>query len=228
MAYVILIRHGQASAHAKDYDQLSELGYKQCSILKKYLQDEGIKPTQVFYGPRKRHKQTVDAIRSQTWPRAELLSALDEYPAHEMLAYGMEQLLSLEPKLQPYANVIRSSDKSAGTEFVVLLQHSTKHWMTGKLRDPNIETYSDYRLRLQKVREVITNAADDDCVVLVSSAGFISSFLSYIVDGSPEQSLNTAWALYNACINVLVSKNVISTAAVNQIHFLPKEMRTFI
>jgi broad specificity phosphatase PhoE len=225
---IILIRHGQASAHAQDYDQLSELGFQQCSFLKNYLNEQQIKPTKVFFGPRKRHQQTAQAIQNKYWPEAILLPELDEYPAHELIEFGLDQLLTFEPTLETYVNSVRSSSNSAGDEFVVLLQYSARYWMNGKITSEHIESYKEYKRRMETITNLMQKATKDDCIVLISSGGFISTLLSHIVDGSAEKSLNTSWALHNASINVVVAREFLCTAAVNNIQFLPKNMRTFI
>ena len=228
MAIAYLIRHGQASAHADDYDQLSELGYEQCRQLKKHLLEQEIHPTTVLYGPRKRHRQSYETARSSTWPSGEMCPALDEYPAHELLEFGMEQLLAQVPDLRPQAEHIRSSTGSAGEAYVDLLQHSAALWMRGKITDPRIESYTDYKQRMQSISERLRQADSEECFVLFSSAGFISTLLSFLVDGSPKRSLNTAWALYNGCINVLLIRDDILIGAVNHIQYLPSDSRTFI
>ena len=61
MGMLYLIRHGQASAHAEDYDQLSELGKIQGRIIGNHLSDKQIDA--IYIGPRKRHLQTYEAAR---------------------------------------------------------------------------------------------------------------------------------------------------------------------
>jgi broad specificity phosphatase PhoE len=41
MASIYLIRHGQASFGAQDYDKLSELGRRQATLTGEYLRDTG-------------------------------------------------------------------------------------------------------------------------------------------------------------------------------------------
>ena len=228
MAIAYLIRHGQASAHAEDYDQLSDLGYEQCQQLRAHLLEEDIHPTTVLYGPRKRHRQSYETARSADWPEGEMCPDLDEYPAHELLEFGMDQLLAQVPALRPQAEYIRSTTGSAGEAYVDLLQHSAALWMNGKIIDPQIESYERYIHRMQSIVHRLQQADADECIVMFSSAGFISTLLSFLVEGSPARSLNTAWTLYNGCINVLLIRNDILIAAVNHIQYLPKESRTFI
>ena len=45
MSRILLVRHGQASLGAADYDQLSDLGEEQSRILGAALATQGIRPT---------------------------------------------------------------------------------------------------------------------------------------------------------------------------------------
>ena len=60
MGAIYLIRHGQASFGATNYDQLSELGYRQASILGAQLAQRVPNPQRVCTGSMMRHRQTAD------------------------------------------------------------------------------------------------------------------------------------------------------------------------
>ena len=62
MASIYLIRHGQASLGADDYDNLSPLGQQQAQRLGEYLAGKGIAPQSVFIGSLRRHAQTWAGI----------------------------------------------------------------------------------------------------------------------------------------------------------------------
>ena len=58
MGNLYLVRHGQASFGAEDYDNLSELGRKQAVRLGEYFRDNGQSFDTVFTGTLRRHGQT--------------------------------------------------------------------------------------------------------------------------------------------------------------------------
>ena len=66
MGAIRLVRHGQASWEADDYDQLSELGTRQASWLGQSWEAEGFVPSWSVAGGLRRHAQTavaaIDAI----------------------------------------------------------------------------------------------------------------------------------------------------------------------
>ena len=62
MGTLYLVRHGQASFGADDYDQLSELGQRQSRRLGAYFQERGLTFEAVITGSLKRQQQTWRGI----------------------------------------------------------------------------------------------------------------------------------------------------------------------
>ena len=80
-----MVRHGQASFHADDYDQLSTRGVEQARLLAVHWAELKLSSDHVYVGPRRRHQQTLDAVagvfreRGLNWPEPERLAELDEH-----------------------------------------------------------------------------------------------------------------------------------------------------
>ena len=90
MGNLYLVRHGQASFGADDYDQLSDLGTRQSVRLGQYLAEKGLQFEAAYTGSLKRHTQTLDGIRTgldntssvgptQAWP------GLNEYDGEAVI-----------------------------------------------------------------------------------------------------------------------------------------------
>ena len=65
MASIYLIRHGQASFGAEDYDQLSTLGCRQAEVTGQYLRDAGIRLDAVYSGDLSRQQETARLAAAQ-------------------------------------------------------------------------------------------------------------------------------------------------------------------
>ena len=63
MSRILLVRHGQASFGAADYDQLSDLGTEQSRLLGAALAARGVVPDVLVAGRMRRHAQTADALQ---------------------------------------------------------------------------------------------------------------------------------------------------------------------
>jgi broad specificity phosphatase PhoE len=62
MGVVLLVRHGQASFGADDYDVLSETGWEQARLLGGWLAARGVAPDVVVRGGMRRHRETAEAM----------------------------------------------------------------------------------------------------------------------------------------------------------------------
>jgi broad specificity phosphatase PhoE len=62
MAELMIVRHGQASFGAENYDQLSDLGVRQAKVLGAYLRGIGWEPDRLVTGTLARQTQTLDAL----------------------------------------------------------------------------------------------------------------------------------------------------------------------
>ncbi|HTP61159.1 MAG TPA: histidine phosphatase family protein [Burkholderiales bacterium] len=62
MAELILVRHGQASFGAEDYDKLSDLGWRQSRWLGEYFAERGAAFDHVVRGSLRRHAETLAGI----------------------------------------------------------------------------------------------------------------------------------------------------------------------
>ncbi len=91
MSVLTLVRHGQASFFADNYDELSALGREQARLLGEFLGSRRIDFDEVYCGPRVRQRQTAEIVGSacnqagRTWPDPVVLPELDEYDLGGML-----------------------------------------------------------------------------------------------------------------------------------------------
>ena len=88
MGMLLLIRHGQASFGAADYDQLSSVGKEQSQRLGAWLKHVGRAPDLVALGSMRRHAQTAELCTQaagMSAPRI-VLTGLDELDHVEIIA----------------------------------------------------------------------------------------------------------------------------------------------
>ena len=103
---IVLVRHGQASFGADDYDRLSTLGTEQARLLGQWWARLGAAPGTVLRGSLRRHRETatasLDALQGQGNARADVATpstpqviedaGFDEFDHHEVLARHAPEL----------------------------------------------------------------------------------------------------------------------------------------
>jgi broad specificity phosphatase PhoE len=228
MSFAYFIRHGQASAHAEDYDQLSPLGYDQSVLLSSLFQDNARAIDHVWVGPRKRHRQTYESSALQNWPEATPVAWLDEFPAHDIMTEGMKTLR--DTKFQPLLTQIENQVGTGSPEFLQILQYLCDQWINHELILDGIETGKEYQHRIatgmSNLKEVLSKG---ESVVIFSSAGAISSSVGFARSADPMLSLRSAWALYNASISTLrCFQGDFMLVGFNWIDHVPDIQRTFV
>ena len=85
MALLTLVRHGQASYMAENYDKLSPLGEQQARKLGEFWLRSGTRFQQVFQGPAERHGRTASIVAEvfadagEPWPEPVTVPEMDEF-----------------------------------------------------------------------------------------------------------------------------------------------------
>ena len=74
MSRIYVVRHGEASWHAEDYDQLTDKGHAQARAVGAELAARGIRPDVVVSGTLRRHRETAAGCSrapggTTPWPR---------------------------------------------------------------------------------------------------------------------------------------------------------------
>jgi broad specificity phosphatase PhoE len=168
MAELILVRHGQASFGADDYDKLSELGWRQSRWLGEYFAERGAAFDRVVRGSLRRHAETLQGIAEGMGrplaggedPR------LNEYDSHALLQ------AHLQGKPLPQGDDRR--------EHFRILREAMYAWTDGTLGGHPHEPFADFRGRvLAALGELRGGAAKR--VLVVSSGGPISTILAEVL-----------------------------------------------
>lgn len=157
------MRHGQASVHAEDYDQLSPLGEDQARRLGAHLAG-GEAPDAIFSGRLKRQLQTVTLVTGAAklagarWPEPRLLPELDEMP-FQALWFACLREWSLPPSTRPTRE---------------LFARSLRAWADGFCGD-GCEAIDDFTKRIGVALDRLSGAGRR--VLAITSAGPIALML---------------------------------------------------
>jgi broad specificity phosphatase PhoE len=97
---VLLVRHGQASFGAADYDVLSELGERQSRVVGAALAARRVRPDVVVHGSMRRQQETAKALVSAAgWPAPVLEDAgWDEMDHLQVLARHPQPFTVMPPR----------------------------------------------------------------------------------------------------------------------------------
>lgn len=209
MGILYAVRHGQAAFYSDDYDRLTELGQQQSRQLGAYWVAQGMTFDRVFVGPRKRHLQTLAAVRDAyhaeklPFPEAETLPELDEFPFEVLIKEGMTALQKVAPELSALAAGFASgTDQRPGT-FQTLFAKVTTLWLEGRLPlSEEVESWQSFRARVSDgARQMTAGAARGQRVAAFTSAGTVAGLTGYALDLADEKTLSFSWVVKNSAIS---------------------------
>jgi broad specificity phosphatase PhoE len=165
MAELVLVRHGQASFGADDYDKLSEMGWRQSRWLGEYFAERGAAFDRVIRGSMRRHAETLSGIAEGMGRELDGLedARLNEYDSHALLS------AHLKGGAMP-----ASGDRR---EHFRVLREAMYQWCDGTLEGAPHEPFKDFRGRVLAVLDEL-RAGTAKRVLVVSSGGPISTMLA--------------------------------------------------
>ena len=189
MGTLYLVRHGQASFGADDYDQLSDLGRRQCVQLGRYLHERGRRFDAVLTGTLKRHAQSLAGIAEGLGDTPEPLRwpGLDEYDSHAVIAAVHPEPLQRPDTPEMYRHHFR------------LLRDGLAGWMAGRVAPAGMPSYPDFVAGVTGALDHVRQQHDGD-VLIVSSGGPISTAVGHVLGTSAETTIELNLRIRNSSI----------------------------
>ena len=212
MGSLHLVRHGQASFGAADYDQLSALGTEQSTLLGVSWEASGWEPSAAVAGGLKRHAQTAIAAidASGVGDGYDVDAGWDEYD-HLALARAQD-------------SSVMGADTKA---FQRTLNVAITGWMAGEAGAG--EPYAAFRSRVMGAFEAAAaQATSGRQVVIFTSGGPIALVASHLLTGDDSLFQRINDVVINASVTtVIVGSSGPRLLAFNETGHLPRDMVTF-
>ena len=236
MSKLYLIRHAQASFLSADYDNLSEHGHQQSTILGEYLVKKGIHFDKAYVGPLKRHHQTYQRVQEAfnkqglPFPVAIEYEELKEYEGMDVMGTVRQQLEQYHPEFRPWFEEMENlPNHKTKMKMVVTYLHL---WATNTLKfelPADAQTFAGFcataELGLQKV---MTGNEKGKTIAVFSSGGCIAAMLGKVIGViDPGKTMGFNLVMRNTALSeVLFSGNRLSLLTFNELPHLTEEMIT--
>lgn len=221
MAELYLVRHGQASFGADNYDELSPSGRTQSSWLGEYFAQANLRFDRVVIGTMQRHRQTADAIlAAMGGPQIELAqdAGLNEYDFEALFAAVGDEGL-------PSALSATSSKK----DFYKGLRHVLQLWADDRLPGAVPETWQQFQTRVQRARSDIQRAGGKR-VLVVSSGGPIAVTAQQVLQAPAASAIALNLQIRNSSVcQYVFNDDAMSLVSFNSVpHLEHAERREFV
>jgi broad specificity phosphatase PhoE len=177
MAVIYLVRHGQASWGAADYDVLSETGHAQGAVLGKALADRGLQPTRLVAGTMRRHAGTADAARAAAgWATpVEVDQGWDEFDHVQMLAV--------------HGDPGSTDAEMSRADFDAWWDAAMARWIAGEDDEDYDEPFSAFTARVEgALARLAAGLGSGDVAVVFTSGGPVSWVAAHLLGGGADLS----------------------------------------
>lgn len=210
MSVLYLIRHGQASVHEQDYDQLSPLGEQQAEVLGKSLQMRTQGAQQVVLGAMRRHQQTATACTTQMqapdsahWQHNPDWNEYDHQHILEQYGHSIGQDFSLVANIKRYVKT--QNPKAPQVAMQQLFASAMQRWQ--QQTTDYQENWPAFKQRvLHAFQQTLDNAHSQQTLVF-TSGGPISVISMHLLGIDDSLLLHVNRRLLNCGVTKLVYKN---------------------
>ena len=189
MTDIYLVRHGQASFGAANYDKLSDLGAQQSQWLGHYFKQRDITFDSVFMGDMVRHRETAEGIAKGigSLPEAIINSELNEFNFQAVATAFLTRY--------PDQKVPEGASRA---EYYRLLKKAMLAWAADELVHNLLdESWAGFEDRVATMLGAL-QTTEAKRVLVVSSGGAIAMMLKHILGYDASTVINMNLQIRNA------------------------------
>lgn len=193
---MLLVRHGQASFGARDYDKLSAIGEQQSQLLGQWLKRIGQMPDLIVTGSMQRHRRTAELCIEAAGVDAPslMLDSLDELDHEEILARARPDLTSHQSLHDEL-----SAREDPQRAFQRLFAGAIDRWTDGAFDHEYRLSWPGFRQRVLDGLQVLASH-DARTIWVFTSGGPIAVIVNQLLAAPPENTFPLSWPLVNTSL----------------------------
>ena len=194
MTALLLVRHGQASWGAADYDVLSGLGERQSRVVGQALAARRVRPDVVVTGAMRRHRDTArGALAAAGWD----CEVVEDDGWNE---FDHRQMLALHPSGLP------DGEEMTRAAFQAWFEQATLRWTGGEFAEEYDEPFDVFCARVEAaLRRTLDRLDGGSTAVVFTSGGPMSWVATSLLGGRADLWTRLNRMSVNAATSRLVS-----------------------
>ncbi len=195
---LLLVRHGQASFGAADYDNLSERGQLQSRRLGDWLARGGHRFQSVVVGGMRRHLQTAQGVAAAF--AAQGLDLPAPTPDPGFAEFDHEAVFGAYLARDPEHPIAVASRSGQPRDVGAMLQAALLAWANDELTGVP-ESWGAFGQRVQAAGDRLEALAGDGEVLVLSSGGVISRLAQLALDVPNQRAVELNLSLRNSALS---------------------------
>lgn len=210
MSTLLLIRHGQASFGAGNYDKLSEMGITQSFFLGEHWVQTDRKIDFAVSGIQQRQKHTLEVVADvyrvagKTFPEPLLDESFNEYDATGIMTKFFPKLMTQNARLQEIMRLQSSGEinsTSGRKSFQEVFEIVMNRWIEGDTGADDLESWDLFNSRVVVgIKRIMEEHPDGKTVAIFTSGGPICAAMKFALDLTYRKALELSWVVKNAGI----------------------------
>lgn len=210
MATIYLIRHGQASFGAENYDELSDLGRRQAHVTGEYLRDCGIHLDAAYSGDLSRQRETCElALASQPNPVPHHIDArFNEIQNDEQIEHLLPEVVKTNPAIEALVEKGLTDSK----DYQKVIDAVFNYWVSDACNEPAIQSWADYAGGArQALKDVMAAQGSGKTIGIFTSGGTLATLTAHVL-GLPGEG---TYQLYEPVVNCSITQLFYNSSKVS-------------
>ena len=205
MGSIYLIRHGQASFGADNYDVLSAVGVRQAEVLGDHLAGLGLNLDRCVAGSLQRQQHTAEAAlapacRRPRRPAVDTDPAFNEFDADAVIRALLPSLLEQEPEA---LHIMRNAPQNRA-EFQRLFSKLVLRWVAGDYDNAELQSWQAFHDQVAGgLERVLQHAESKQNIAVFTSGGTITALLHHVAGVPADRAFELNWQIVNTSLSRL-------------------------
>ncbi len=203
MANLLVVRHGQASFGADNYDQLSPLGQRQADLTGEFLRQMGTRFSAAYSGDLSRQRETGQRVLDQLEQPQELIidPRFNEVQTDEQIEVMMPLLLERDAR---FADLVAAMDTDTKS-FQKIIETVFNYWVSPECDVSGIQSWKDYHGGVVSAFEdAMASAASGTDTVIFTSGGTIATIVGHVLKLTSDRVYEFYEPVFNCSITRII------------------------
>lgn len=202
MSKFTLIRHGQASFGAENYDQLSNIGREQARAIGDYFLSQQAQFDQIVHGALSRQTETAQLMAKQMKHEAPLVldERANEFDSERLLQRYIPKVAELSAENQKLINSTSKPWYTDPDHFERIFRKAVQLWQQDQHCD--FESWSEFKQRIGRLlHDIRNNLGPNKRIAIVTSGGLIAHTLQSVLGCDDKVFLDMNLSINNASLS---------------------------
>ena len=203
MANLLIVRHGQASFGAENYDQLSPLGQRQADLTGEFLRQVGMRFSAAYSGDLSRQRETGQRVLDQLEQAPELIidPRFNEVQTDEQIEVMMPLLVERDAR---FADLVAAMDTDTKS-FQKIIETVFNYWVSPECNVSGIQSWKDYHGSVVSAFEnAMASAASGTDTAIFTSGGTIATIVGHVLKLTSDRVYEFYEPVFNCSITRII------------------------